>query len=219
MVRHRQMFTISMIVLCIYLIFVFPFPHRYELGTVIFTALKIPIRLSNGFMPVGITAAIILIIGLVLFLKSLKKYHIRLFILVIVLLSFIPSILIDTYQNVFAENIYALSYDNEKSECNFDMVDEDTLFGECELLFENKSNQPIQFTIQFQEHRIFKEDVPIVSLMNQDAPYEIELDNQERKRIKLTSYIDVSTMDEHIENGRVTFINLKVQAKGKYREL
>ena len=51
------------------------------------------------------------------------------------------------------------------------MTDKRTLFGECELSLKNHSNDDVQFTVEFYEEYAFKDDFPMISLMNVNAPY------------------------------------------------
>lgn len=219
MIENKKLFFISLVVLFMSILLNFPYPHRYPFGEVVFSSLHIPTKSSSGFLYVGILTIVLLIIGLYLLGKSLSKFQGRIGILTILIIFILPPIAVDTYQSSFASSIYALSYEAENSECKFEMVDNEMLQGECFLSFQNNSNKDVLFTVEFQEELIFKDDLPVVSLMNNDAPYEIKIGKKESKRVNIKSMIDVSQMEEHIEGGSAQGMDIKIKANGKEREL
>lgn len=197
----------------------FPFPHRYPYGEAIFMILDIPIRFSNGFHTVGITSIILFIIGLYFLVKSLKKYHGRILIMASLIIIFAPVFTVNSFQKTLSTGIYAISYSSEESKCNFEMIGEKTLHGECELPFKNYNNHDIQFSVEFYEDLAFKEDLQMVSLMNNNAPYQITLESKENKRVIIKTNIDVSDMKNHIEGGKARGVNIIIKSKDKIRNL
>src|SRR5699024_1601249 len=99
--------------------------------------LKLPTQSSSGFIYMGIIVLILIIVALTLLVRSLSKYRIRLSLLAFILVSFIPSMIVNTYQSTFAKGIYAIFYEIESSECDFELMDEYKLHGQCYLYFEN----------------------------------------------------------------------------------
>ncbi|AXN38334.1 hypothetical protein DTO10_07740 [Peribacillus butanolivorans] len=69
--------------------------------------------------------------------------------LAIMVAMFTPPFLDSSFQKYFATGIYAISYERDISSCSFEMNNEKTLHGECELPFENYSRDDAQFTIEF----------------------------------------------------------------------
>ena len=57
------------------------------------------------------------------------------------------------------------------------------------------------------------------SLMNNNAPYEVKLKGNERKTVKIESNIDISNMENHIESGGSTFVNIAIKSGEKVRKL
>lgn len=181
--------------------------------------LGIPIRFSGGFHTVGIISLLLLIIGLSFLVNSLKKYEGRIVVLTILIVLFAPAALISAFQNTIATGIYAISYSIEESNCRFEMISEKTLHGECELPLKNYSNNDVQFTALFYEELVFKDELPMVSLMNNNAPYNVTLRAKESKRVHIETDIDVSNMQNHIENGEAMGVNIIITSKGKSRSL
>lgn len=136
-----------------------------------------------------------------------------------IVVIYVPFFLVSSYQKTFATGIYSVSYFSEESTCHFEMISEEILRGDCELHFTNQSNKDVEFTIEFYEALIFKDDLPVVSLMNADAPYEIKLGKKESKHVKMETNIDVSDMANHIEGGGATGVNIIMRSNGKNRNL
>ncbi len=59
----------------------------------------------------------------------------------------------------------------------------------------------------------------MVSLMNNNDPYEVKLKGNERKTVKIESNIDVSNMENHIEQGSSTGVNIIIKSGEKIRKL
>ena len=197
----------------------FPFPHENPYGQAVVSALNIPIKSVNGFHYVGITSLLLLITSLYLLVKSLKKYHGRFVLIAIIVSVFAPSFIASTYQKTLATGIYAISYQIDESICNFEMKNETTLHGICELPFENYSKNNTQFNIEFYEHYPFEDDMQMASLMNNDAPYEVTLRGEERKRIIIETDIDVSQVEKHIEMGEAMFVTIIIKSGESIRRL
>ena len=81
--------------------------------------------------------------------KALKKYHIRYILLAVILTMVLPMFLVNSFQKTLATGIYAISYEENTSNCRFETIDENTLRGKCELTFENHSKNEVQFAITF----------------------------------------------------------------------
>lgn len=219
MIKSKPLFFISIMLILISMALNFPFPHRYPLGETIFTNLHIPIRFANGFHTIGIISLFLLMITLFLLVKSLKKYYGRVLLIAFIIVIFIPLVIMTTYQSTLATGIYAVSYASEESNCYLEMTDPSTLHGECELTFQNHRNKDVEFTIEFYEELVFKDDLPMVSLMNYDAPYEVILKGKESRRIQFEKNIDVSNMEKSIESGEATEIQITITSNGKSRDL
>lgn len=51
----------------------------------------------------------------------------------------------------------------------------------------------------------------MVSLMNNNGPFEVKLEENERKTMKVESNIDVSNIENHVENGSSTEVNITIK--------
>lgn len=197
----------------------FPFPHRYPYGETIFTVMNIPIRFSNGFHTVGIITLILMFIGLFFLVKSLRKFRGRMVLLAFFVVTFVPSVIANTFQSTFATGIYAVSYSSEESNCNFEMIGETTLHGECELTFTNYSKDDVRFTVEFQEYSLFKDDIPMVSLMNDHGPHKVFLEGKENKVVPIEATIDVKEMEGYVVSGEAMHVDIAITSKKKSRDL
>ena len=219
MIKNKKMLLIAFILFIGSMALNFPFPHESPYGETVAELLNIPIRSVNGFHYVGITSLILLIASIFFFTQSVKRYHGRIVVLAIIVAVFVPSMVANTFQKTFAKGIYAVSYEREFSNCQFNMIDETTLHGECELPFENHSRHDVQFTVEFYEKYYFEDDVKMISLMNNNAPYKVKLNGNERRRVKIESNIDVSEIKNFVENGGATGVNIIIKSEGKMRKL
>lgn len=219
LIKNKWMLYLSLILLLTTMALSLPFPHKSPYGEAVITVLNIPIRFGDGFHTVGITSLLLLILGLYFLVKSLNKYQGGIVVIAILIVTFVPTFAVNSFQKSFATGIYAVSYSSEETNCNFDMISEKTLHGDCELYFKNHSNNDVQFTVEFYEELAFKDDLPMVSLMNNDAPYKVMLGAKESKRIQIETDIDVSDMKNHIEGGEATGVNIILKSKGENRDL
>ncbi|MFC9542135.1 hypothetical protein ACFTQ7_19995 [Lysinibacillus sp. NPDC056959] len=219
MVKDKKLIYIALVPFFISMALNFPFPSKNFYGEEVASVLNIPIVTVNGFNYVGITSFLLLMASLYLLVKSLKKYRIRSVLIAIMVAIFTPPIVASTFQKNIATGIYAIAYESEESICNFEMKNESTLHGVCELPFENYSRATTQFTIEFYERYPFEDDVRMVSLMNNDAPYEVQLKGKERKRVIVETDIDVSQMEKHIDSGESTYVSIIIKSGEITRKL
>ncbi|ETI68503.1 hypothetical protein [Neobacillus vireti] len=219
MIKDKKFFFVAIILFFISMILNFPFPDENPLGETVATLLNIPVKSSNGLLYVGITSFLLLILSLFFLSKSLKKYHGRFILLSIVVAIFLPPFIVDLFQKTLATGIYAISYQKEESNCRFEMMGETTLHGVCELPLENYSKNKIQFTIEFYDKYDFKEDLPMVTLMNKNAPYEVRLRGNQSERVKIETDIDVSKMKNHIESGNASSVSIIIKSGERIRKL
>ncbi|WP_226035180.1 hypothetical protein [Aquibacillus saliphilus] len=143
----------------------------------------------------------------------------RLTVLAIVLVLFLPPFLVNSYQKTIATGVYALSYQQEDSNCTFELENETTLLGVCELSFKNYSLEDVSFTIEFYEDYVFEDDIRMVSLMNNNAPYQVNMRARGDKRVKIETEIDVSEMENYPHGGSASGVNIIIRSEDKYRKL
>jgi hypothetical protein len=219
LVKNKKFLVIGLIFIFASMVVNFPFPHEYPLGQAGIEVFNIPVNSVHGLHYVGITALLLLLAGLYFYAKSFKKYHGRLIVLAIIVVSLTPHYVADAYQKTFATGIYAISHDREGSFCSFEMTNETNLYAECDIPFENYSSEDVRFTIEFYDKSIFEDEVKMISLLNEGGPYEVYLKGNERQRVKIEANIDVSEIENHVESGEAAGFNLIIKSNGKIRKL
>ncbi|MBS4209512.1 hypothetical protein [Bacillus sp. FJAT-50079] len=219
MIKNKTKFYLALFFLFTTMVLNLPFPHESLYGETIVSAFNIPIRSVNGFHYIGISLFLLFLISIYLLINSLEKYHGRIVILAIILVSIGPSMIASSFQKTIATGIYAINYERDLSSCHFEKINETTLLGECKLPFQNFNRNDVHYTIEFYEKYYFEDDIRMLSLMNNDSPYEVELKGHERKTVKIKTYIDVSNMENHIENGEASSVNIIIKSGEKSRRL
>jgi hypothetical protein len=218
LIKDKKFFYTALILFFVSVALNLPFPDKilYSDTVILFNT---PIKTLNGLNYIGIISILFLLFSLIFLVKSLNKYHIRFALIVILIATFFPSFVVSSFQKTIATGIYAISYDDHGSNCDFKMINRTTiLHGECQLPFENHSKNDVQFYIEFYEP--YKDDVQMSTLMNKNGPYKVRLKGKEKRRVKIETDIDVSKVKNHIESGEMTGgINILMKAEGKSRIL
>lgn len=219
MIKSKKMLYLALIIFIAFLALNFPFPHESPYGETVALVLNIPIQSVDGLQYVGIASLVLLFASLYFLTKSVKKYHGRVVLVAIIIALVAPSIIASSFQKTIATGIYAISYERDISNCRFQMIDTTTLHGECELSFENYSRNDVQFTIEFYEKYNIEDDIQMVSLMNNNAPYEVTLKGNQSGMLKIESNIDVSKIENPITSGGSTGVNIIIKSGEKIRKL
>ncbi|MBS4198162.1 hypothetical protein KHA93_00625 [Bacillus sp. FJAT-49732] len=219
MIRSKTMLLLALVLFIASIVLNFPFPHSDPYGETIASELNIPTKSANGWYYVGFASLLLFISSLFFLSNSLNKYHGRIILLAIVVVMFAPPMIASTFQKAFATGIYAVSYESNLSNCHFEMLDETTLRGECVLPFENYSKNEVQFSVEFYEKYFIEDDVLMVTLLNNHAPYEVMLKGYERRNVKIESNIDVSNLENYVENGDTSGMNIIIKSGEKMRKL
>lgn len=218
MIKSKKYLVYASILYVITLVLNFRYPNEATFGETVFSALKIPTSM-NGFQYVGIISFAILLASLTFLSMSLAKYQTRLIILALVLCNVIPFFIANTYQKTLASGIYAVNYERDQSNCQFEMTDESKLHGVCELPFENYRDRDVQFSLTFYDPFIAEGEAPMLAMMNLNGPYTVHLKGKESKLVKIETDIDVSKLENHIESGEANGISIIIVSKGKSRKL
>ncbi|QHS23807.1 hypothetical protein GWK91_13000 [Virgibacillus sp. MSP4-1] len=219
MLANQRLFYMAFIPFIAAMILNFPFPHRHPFGEEIVSILNIPVATVNGLQSVGLTSLLLLIISLFMFYNSLKKYQSRFVLMAIIAGIFLPNALADTYQKTLADGIYAISYDQEASECSFEMITADTMQAVCELPFENLNGKDVSFHIDFYDQYPFEEEARMVSLLNQIEPYKATIKADNYKLVTIKANIDVSEVDNHVTSGTAGHVNIIIKQGDQLRKL
>ncbi|MEH7334660.1 hypothetical protein V7161_18625 [Neobacillus drentensis] len=218
MVKNKKFLLLAFFLLIASMVINFPFPHEKTFGETM-SIFNMSITTVNGISIVGITALSLFIAGLFFLAISLNKYQGRLIFLAIFLSVSTPHYFVELFQRTISSGICAISYDGNKSSCRFEMTNKTILHGECELPFENYSKNDVQFTIEFYEEYAFEDDVRMLSLMNNSAPYKVRLGGKESRRVQIETNIDVSKMAHHVDSGEANGINIIIKSGNQSRKL
>lgn len=218
-IKNKRLLLIAFILFIASMALNFPFPHDYQGALEKSAIFNITITTLDGVNYIGVFTLLLLIASLYLFGKSLKRYHARSVFTAILLFMLLPVFLVPSYQKTFATDIYAVSYDRNSSQCEFTMNNETQLIGVCELVFKNHASSDVQFTINFYEKYWFENDKRMLSLMNNDAPYEVELRGKQRKKVKIETVIDVTDLENHTDGGNATDVHIIINSEKGSRKL
>ncbi|WP_047986499.1 hypothetical protein [Ornithinibacillus californiensis] len=219
MFRNKKMFYTAITLLTLIIVVNLPYPHDVSFGESVASKLNIPIQSSMGFHYLGISSIILFFASLFLLNNSLEKYNGRMLVLAFILFTAAPSMIVGTFQKTLATGVYAVHYEKDRSNCQFNMIDEDTLRGECELHFVNHSRDEVEFTIEFHERYFFDGVKQAETLMNEGTPNVVRLHKKERRTVRIEKNIDVSTMENHIEGGNSSGVYIIIKSGDKVREL
>jgi hypothetical protein len=219
MLRNKGFLIAAIIFFFLSIALNFPFPHEYPVGQEMSSAFNFPITTMDGVSYIGITGLVLFGISLFFLVKSLEKFHVRMVLIAILLVVFLPTELVSAYQKTLATGINAVEYERRGSSCLFEMKDETTLYANCQLPFKNHSNQTVQFNIEFYEKYLFEDETPLLSLLNEGGPYEVILHEKEREIIMIETEIDLSKLGVGSMSGEAWGINLKIVDGDKVRKL
>lgn len=219
MIKNKRNLVFAIILYVISMAINFPFPHEYPIGQEFSSVLNIPIRSINGLNYVGIIGLLLLVVSLYFLVKSLEKFHLRIVLIAIILVVFLPIGLLSAYQKTFATGINAVEYERNDSHCLFEMKNETTLSATCELPFNNHSNDIVRFNIEFYEKYLFEDETPLLSLLNEGGPYEVILHEKDRERVTINTEIDLSKLGLGSISGEEWGINVKIVEGDKVRKL
>lgn len=217
MIKSKKMFYTALILFAASLTLNLPFPNEIPLGETILSDLNLPVRAANGLLYVGITSLFLLLASLFSLDISMNKYKVRAILIAIMGAIFAPSMIVSSYQKTLATGIYAVSYESKSSSCNFNMINKKTLHGECRLPFKNYSNSEVKFSIEFYDK--YDEEVSMITLMNNNGPYEVELKGNQSKTENIETNIDVSKIKNHIYGGNTMSVNIILKSGKKMRKL
>ena len=216
MIKNWYCFSIAIFLwfTCMWLTMPFPNAVYTERGVAI---LNVLIKTKDGYQIEGLITLLLISISLYFLIYAVKKHQIFWSFALIVSFVFVPSLIVNAYQNTLATGINAVFYDIDKSDCQFKLEDDYTLKGACRLPLQNLSEEEVTFNIEFYETYWYENDVRSVSLMNKGLPYEVKLMGKQKKWVRVETLIDVSQIENHIEKGTVTGVHIIINSGGEIR--
>lgn len=196
-VRDVKKLLIAIGVFILVMMLNFPFPNAQVLPRAAGSmwVMNIIVSDGDGLVLKGLILLTILCVGIYLLATSLEKYRVRLVILALVLYGLTPPFLLNVYQNTFASGIYAIHYDSDASECRFEPLDAKTLDVQCDLSFENLSDDEVKFDVRFLEESFFEERFYLVPLLNEKGPYPATLQGHSKKPVRIQTTLDMSQVN------------------------
>ncbi|MFJ7736641.1 hypothetical protein ACIQ2D_09875 [Lysinibacillus sp. NPDC097287] len=216
MIKNWYCFGVAIVLwlICMWLTMPFPDALNIERGV---SVLNVLIKTKDGYQIEGLLTILLLSICLYFLIYGVKKHQIFWSLALIVSFVFVPSLIVNAYQNTLATGINAVSYDIDKSDCRFKLEDDYTLKGTCRLPLQNLSTEEVTLNLEFYETYWYEDDVRSVSLMNAGLPYEVKLKGKQKKWVRVETLIDVSQLENHIEKGTVSGVHIIINGGGKIR--
>jgi hypothetical protein len=217
-VRNYKKLYIAIAIFILVMIVNSPFPHEVPFSAGSSWIMNIPINDADGFILSGLILLSILCVGVYLLATSLEKYRVRLVFLAIFLYFTLPLFTINVYQNTFASGVYAIDYDIDSSDCQFEQLDDKRMGISCNLLLENLSDDKVNFDFRFINEPFFEEKFKLVPLMNVDAPYHVSLQEHETKVVRIQTELNVPRLNG-FSSGGSSQIHIEIFQGNKMRRL
>ncbi|MBP1947535.1 hypothetical protein [Virgibacillus litoralis] len=215
--KNKKLFYLALFLFLVYIIMSIPFLYESYPEANLFLW-GIPMTSWNVINYVGIIALTLLVVSLYLISKSLNKYQGRILLIAILLSAIFPQFLANTYQKTIASGGYAISYEQELSECEITKTNNRTLLGECEIILMNHSNGEVELSMEFID-KYNKDEHSLIEIVNNDAPYELILQGNERKRLEIRTNVNISKLENPVNGGSMTSMNIIIKSDGVERKL
>ena len=217
-VRNVKRLYIAIAIFILVMIVNSPFPHEVPFSAGSYWIMNIPINDADGFILSGLILLVILCVGVYLLTTSLEKYRVRMVFLALILYSLLPFFTINVYQNTLASGIYAIDYDIDSSDCQFEQLDDKRMDVICNLPLENLSDEEVKFDVRFFNTTFFEENNKLVPLMNEDGPFEISLQGHESKVVRIQTELEVSRLNGFSGGGNFG-VHIEISQGNKMRRL
>lgn len=208
MVKSKVALISSAMILCICMSFYFPFPNNKTIDARA-SFMMLPIRDQDGYVVLGIIGSFLFILAMILLGIGLRKYRVRTMIIVVLVYSFLPTLLITMYQETLAKGIAAISYDGSGT-CQFDNVSENLLNGECSLVLHNRSSESVSFELEFIDSFSPEDEVRMESLMNLNGPHKFTIEGNSEETIEVNELLDLTDVPNHVDSGTSMNIHIKL---------
>ncbi|TYR81539.1 hypothetical protein FZC66_06780 [Priestia megaterium] len=123
MVHERKFLAAGISLVLIVFILNLPFLHSLPLGNYFFTKLGLPVygneETMTGIHYVGVTCTGLLLIGLGFINRALNRHNVKVVIAAAIISLAGPVYIVNAMQRTILSGIYAVSYDQENSRCEF----------------------------------------------------------------------------------------------------
>lgn len=217
-VRNSKKLIIGIGLMVLVMILNFPFPHAEPFVAGNASAMNIPIQDRDGYMYGGLLLLVLFILGVYLLASSLEKYRTRLVFLAIVLYAILPFFLINIYQNTVASGIYAIHYESDSSQCEFEKLDETMMKVQCQLPFENLSEKAVNFDVSFANQVLFEDRFNVIPFINENGPYPVTLQGHESKLVIIKTEVELSKL-KGLSGGTAHQVHIEISEGNNLRRL
>lgn len=212
MYKNKTLFIIAIILLLIATVASISYPHTYSLGELFFKNAGVTTETESGLRIVNIVIVIILLLSLIAVFFALQKYKWYAIIALFIIFG-MPSFGVTIYQKFFAEGIYKIAYNPEKSNCK--ILGENNI--SCHLYFLNHSNEPTTTEISFID--MYNSDQMLVNVLSEEGPYTLEIPGKDKDPVQIEAKLTNLSNKELEELNKVLTdehsYSLHIQIKGE----
>ena len=170
---------------------------------------------NTGFHFTGIISIILLIIGLVFLAKRYSGKMIFVFFLAMILIP--TNLFANVYQSTFANGIYALEFQQDGSNCEYDTNNSGIVEGSCKISIVNHSSNPITFRAsidQKYDHNRFN----VTDLINL-KDRQLKLDAKEHRTFDVNFRHSLQSSKYQSIGGQLDIFNLIIADDDNTRQL
>jgi len=202
--RKLVLIVFSSLLMFLMIILLIKFPNDISNGDKLFYSLGLKpwSNGTSGFNYVGMLILLLLIVSMTSLSKAYNyKYSGRILIISIIILSVLPSIIVEQYQIHIAEGIYSLEYNHKNSNVNFLTNEENKVQGECNLEFTNHSKEQITFYVSLRDDNRGDSINSFLYQVNVINNYKLTINPKETIVFNIPFSSDVSNSTFIITNG------------------
>ncbi|WP_106497313.1 hypothetical protein [Lentibacillus sp. Marseille-P4043] len=170
---------------------------------------------NSGFHFTGIISLILLIIGLFFLAKRYSGKLIFVFFLAMILIP--TNLFANVYQSNFANGIYALEFQQDASNCEYDTNDSGIVEGNCKISIVNHSSDPVTFRVsidQKYDHNRFNV-MDIINLKD----HQLKLDANEHRTFDINFRHSLQSSKYQSVGGQLDIFNLIIADDDNKRRL
>ncbi|GGJ95590.1 hypothetical protein GCM10007063_17580 [Lentibacillus kapialis] len=170
---------------------------------------------NSGFHYTGIMSIILLIMGLFFLAKQYSGKMIFVFFLVIILIP--TNLFANVYQSSFANGIYALEFQQDGSNCQYDTNDSGIVEGNCKISIVNHSSDVVTFRVSIDskyDHNRFN----VTDLINL-KDHQLKLDANEHRTFNINFRHLLQSSKYQSVGGELDIFNLIIDDDDNTRRL
>ncbi len=161
---------------------------------------------NNGLHYTGIISIILLIIGLFFLAKRYTGKMIFVFFLALILLP--TNLFANVYQLNFANGIYALEFQQDASNCEYDTNSSGIVEGNCKISIVNHSRDTLTFRVSI-DQKLDPDSFNITDIINL-KDHQLKLDGKEHRTFDFNFRHSLKSSKYQSIGGQVDIFNLKI---------